>query len=42
MAQTHLQRRRNGTYYYWQKIPGDLRIHFGKREIVRSLRASKA
>jgi hypothetical protein len=34
MAQTHIRRRRSGTFYYRQKVPGDLRIHFGKTEIV--------
>src|ERR1700688_559333 len=40
MAQTHLQRR-NGRFYYRQKIPADLLVHFGKREIIRSLRTGK-
>jgi integrase len=40
MAQTNVQRRKGG-YYYRQKIPADLLIHYGKREIVRSLRTSK-
>jgi hypothetical protein len=35
MAQTNVQRRKAG-YYYRQKIPADLLIHYGKREIVRS------
>jgi integrase len=40
MAQTHLQRR-NGCFYYRQKIPADLLVHYGQSEIVRSLRTSK-
>jgi hypothetical protein len=40
MAQTHLQRR-NGCFYYRQKIPADLLVHFGQSEIVRSLRTAK-
>jgi integrase len=40
MAQTNVQRRKAG-YYYRQKIPADLLIHYGKREIVRSLGTSK-
>jgi hypothetical protein len=40
MAQTNVQRRKAG-YYYRQKIPVDLLIHYGKREIVRSLGTSK-
>src|SRR5258708_5379689 len=40
MAQTHLQRR-NGCFYYRQKIPADLLVHFGQREVVRSLRTGK-
>jgi Domain of unknown function (DUF6538) len=36
MAQTNVQRRTAG-YYCRQKIPADLHIHYGKREIVRSL-----
>jgi hypothetical protein len=40
MAQTNVQRRKGG-YYYRQKIPADLLIHYGKLEIARSLRTSK-
>ena len=40
MAQTNVQRRKAG-FYYRQKIPADLLIHYGKREIVRSLGTSK-
>jgi integrase len=40
MAQTNVQRRK-GAYYYRQKIPADLLVHYGQREIVRSLRTSK-
>jgi hypothetical protein len=40
MAQTNVQRWKGG-YYYRQKIPADLLIHYGKLEIVRSLRTSK-
>jgi hypothetical protein len=40
MAQEHLQRRKDG-YYYRHKIPGDLRLHYGQIEIVRSLRTNK-
>jgi hypothetical protein len=40
MAQTNVRRRKAG-YYYLQKIPADLRINYGKREIVRSLGTSK-
>ena len=40
MAQTHLQRR-NGCFYYRQKIPADLLMHYGRSEIVRSLRTSR-
>jgi integrase len=40
MAQTNVQRRK-GAYYYRQKIPADLLVHYGKCEIVRSLRTSK-
>ena len=40
MAQTNVQRR-DGGYYYRQKIPADLLVHYGKTEIVRSLRTSK-
>jgi hypothetical protein len=40
MAQTNVQRRKSG-YYYRQKIPADLPIQYGKREIVRSLQTSK-
>jgi excisionase family DNA binding protein len=40
MAQTHLQRR-NGCFYFRQKIPADLLVHFGQREVVRSLRTGK-
>jgi len=36
MAHTNVQRRKGG-YYYRQKIPADLLIHYGKLEIVRSL-----
>jgi integrase len=41
MPQTGLQRR-EGSYYYRQKVPWDLRRHFGKHEIVLSLRTTKA
>jgi hypothetical protein len=37
MAQTNVQRR-DGGYYYRQKIPADLLVHYSKTEIVRSLR----
>jgi hypothetical protein len=40
MAQTNIQRRDSG-YYYRRKIPADLLVHYGKAEIVRSLRTSK-
>jgi hypothetical protein len=40
MAQTNVQRRKAG-YFYRQKIPADLLIHYGKREIVRSLGTMK-
>jgi hypothetical protein len=40
MAQTNVQRRKAG-FYYRQKIPADLLIHYGKREIVRSLGTNK-
>jgi hypothetical protein len=40
MAQTNVQRRK-GYYYYRQKIPVDLLVHYARSEIVRSLRTSK-
>jgi hypothetical protein len=40
MAQEHLQRREGG-YYFRQRIHADLRVHYGQREIVHSLRTSR-
>jgi integrase len=40
MSQTGLQRR-EGAYYFRRKVPRDLRPHFGKHEIVVSLRTTK-
>jgi len=40
MAQTNVQRRK-GAFYYRQRIPADLRLHYGRREIVLSLRTSR-
>jgi hypothetical protein len=40
MAQEHL-RWRNGGYSFRQKIPAGLLVHFGHREIVRSLQTSR-
>jgi hypothetical protein len=41
MAQTHLQRR-NGCFYYRQKIPADLLVHFGQREVVAACARANA
>jgi hypothetical protein len=41
MSQNHIQRRGSG-YYYRQKVPADLRPHFGIGEIVRSLNTTSA
>ena len=39
-SQTHTQWRGSG-YYYRQKVPVDLRPHFGTGEIIRSLKTTK-